>query len=55
MCDVCLCFCVWFVAVLAALVAGDDATRRSWVTGRKCRCVVVLWCCAVDGAVSAWG
>jgi hypothetical protein len=39
------CLCVWFVAVLAVLVAGDDATRRSWMTGRKCRGVVVLCCC----------
>jgi hypothetical protein len=40
------CVCVWFVAVLAVLGAGDDATRRSWMTARKCRSVVVfLWCC----------
>ncbi len=42
------CVCVWFVSVLAmlaVLVAGDDATRRSWMTERKYRGVVVLCCC----------
>jgi hypothetical protein len=38
-------WCVWFVSVLAVLVAGDDATQRSWMTACKCRGVVVLCCC----------
>ncbi len=43
-CDV-WCVCASFVAVLAVLVAGDDATRRSWMTVCKCRGVVALCCC----------
>ncbi len=39
---VCVMCDVWFVSVLAVLVACDDATRRSWMTGRKCRGVVVV-------------